>query len=347
MILNLKHLLLEVTRACNMACAHCMRGDAEGRSMGYAIVDRIFQDTRHIEHLCLTGGEPSLAPHVISEIVYRARRWRCTIGSFFCATNAKAYSQPFADALTELYRYCTNEQRCTLTVSIDQFHAPAEPQALENYRRLPYYKPVYEHGQIPPYSVLNEGRARENGIGQSEIPIKGCVYDADYTGFRCTFGDTVYINAKGDVLLNADLSYQSQEEFSLGNLDKDDLPHILTTALYIPRFQNGTQVFRIGCEADAGTIAPMKISDQRYYRDERAAMGAYHQMLRNLPVTPTNEAFGKAPETLKLAVEPTEESQLADNRLCQAVVTYTDETQELGSVCVYVERFPLEDMQNG
>ena len=71
LILELKHLLLEVTRQCNMACRHCMRGDAENLSMSDTIIDRIFRDTRKIGHLCLTGGEPSLAPRVIMEILYR------------------------------------------------------------------------------------------------------------------------------------------------------------------------------------------------------------------------------------------------------------------------------------
>lgn len=346
MILNLKHLLLEVTRKCNMACRHCMRGDAEELSIDYAVIDRIFQDTRHIEHLCLTGGEPSLVPHVISEIVYRAGIWRCTIGSFFCATNAKVYSQPFVNALTELYRYCTNEKRCVLTATIDQFHEEADSQALELYRMLPYYHPIYEHGQIPPYSILEEGRARENGTGQVKIPIKGYVYDADYTGFRCTFGDSIYINAKGNVLLNADLSYKSQTEFSIGNLNNDDLPHILMTALYIPRFQNGTQVFRISCKSDAGTIAPVEIVDKRYFIGENAAMGAFQQMIHNLQITPVNPAFWKAPETLKLSVKPTEIGEISDNRLCETVIAYQDADREIGCVHIYVEYFTLEDRRH-
>lgn len=43
MLLHLKHLLLEATRKCNMACPHCMRGDAEELSMDYAVIDRIFE----------------------------------------------------------------------------------------------------------------------------------------------------------------------------------------------------------------------------------------------------------------------------------------------------------------
>ena len=40
-----------------MACPHCMRGDAEELSMDYAVIDRIFEDVRQIDHLVLTGGD--------------------------------------------------------------------------------------------------------------------------------------------------------------------------------------------------------------------------------------------------------------------------------------------------
>ena len=172
MLLHLKHLLLEATRKCNMACPHCMRGDAEDLSMDYAVLDRIFEDTRQIDHLVLTGGEPSLAPYVIQQIVYRARVWKCSIHSFFCATNARIYSQPFADALCGLYDYCKHPEHCTLTATIDPYHEPADPAVMELYRALPFYRPVFEYGSDLPYPILTEGRAKENGIGQSEIPIK-------------------------------------------------------------------------------------------------------------------------------------------------------------------------------
>lgn len=320
-----------------------MRGDAEDLSMNSELIRRIFEDARHIGHLCLTGGEPSLVPYVINEIVYQARIWRCTIGSFFCATNAKTYSPQFAEALNKLYGYCRDQEHCTLTVTIDQFHEAADPQALESYRKLPYYRPVYERGQIPSYSILEEGRARENGIGQSEIPIKDCIYDMDYTGFCCTIGDTVYINAKGGVLLNADLSYRNQEEFRIGNLTEDRLPDILLTVLYMPRFQRGTRIFRICVKADARTIAPVKIVDKRYYSDESAAMGAFHQMIHNLQITPLHPTLGQAPETLRLAAASKEPEELAENRLCETAVVYTDKTGKIGCVRVYAEHFPLED----
>ena len=74
-MLEFKHLLLEATRKCNMICEHCMHRAVKEVTMDYAVIERIFQDTRHIEHLCLIDGEPSLTPYVIQKILYQARRW--------------------------------------------------------------------------------------------------------------------------------------------------------------------------------------------------------------------------------------------------------------------------------
>ena len=325
-----------------MSCRHCMRGDAEDINMDYAVIDQIFQDTRYIEHLCLTGGEPSLEPYVIREILYHARRWGCRIGSFFCATNAKVYSPEFSDTLTELYCYCTDKGKCTLTVTTDQFHEGADPEALKSYRELPYYRSVYEHKQIAPYFILDEGRAKENKIGRSEIPIKGLIYDVSFHSFDFTCGDTVYINAKGDVLLNADLSYKNQKDFRIGNLLEDNLPHILLTAMYSCRFFRGEQVFRICCQADAGTIAPMKIEDERYYIEENTALGAYYQLIHNLHITPVNPKEGNVPEDLYLAVEPLAKNELPEDRLAETKIMYTA-NGKTRFVRIFVDCLPLED----
>ena len=114
MLITFKRLILELTRQCNMRCAHCMRGEPEDKTIGASTLERLFRDVRHIEHLGLTGGEPALVPEQIAWIVHLAKRWGCTIGHFFCATNGKAYSPAFAQALEKLYRYCLQKDRLSL-----------------------------------------------------------------------------------------------------------------------------------------------------------------------------------------------------------------------------------------
>ena len=59
MLITFKRLILELTRQYNMRCAHCMRGEPEDKTIGTSILERLFREVRHIEHLGLTGGEPA------------------------------------------------------------------------------------------------------------------------------------------------------------------------------------------------------------------------------------------------------------------------------------------------
>lgn len=329
-----------------MSCRHCMRGDSENISMNYEVIDRLFKETRYIHHLCITGGEPSLAVDVIKEILYRARYWGCKIDSFFCATNAKECLHEFSDVLTELYFYCAKRENCGLTVSKDQFHSKASKEAIQLYSRLPYYSSVYEHGEISPYCILNEGRAKESEIGCFEIPRQKYIYNYSMLGLNFKFNDMIYINAKGDVLLDADLSYESQSKLSIGNLLEEKLEVILISSLYKNELPKDRNVFRVRLNADARTITEFKFKNDSYYSNENIAMGSFSHIIQNLPYTPKMPKQMVPPDNLRLEVQIVPEDELFKYQLAKAEIIYRENGTEIGSVNVVVEYFPLEDMNN-
>lgn len=51
---------IELTRRCNLKCAHCARGDAQNIDIGYNVLDNLFDRTRTIQNLSFIGGEPFL-----------------------------------------------------------------------------------------------------------------------------------------------------------------------------------------------------------------------------------------------------------------------------------------------
>ena len=53
-------LILEVTRRCNMCCAHCLRGEAENIDMQKETIDKVLDLVDKIECVTFSGGEPSL-----------------------------------------------------------------------------------------------------------------------------------------------------------------------------------------------------------------------------------------------------------------------------------------------
>ena len=58
--INTQQLILEVTRRCNMACEHCMRGDAQDMDMDIGLIDKALSSVSDIGCMTFSGGEPTL-----------------------------------------------------------------------------------------------------------------------------------------------------------------------------------------------------------------------------------------------------------------------------------------------
>ena len=59
--LNVRTLLLELTRECNLSCKHCFRGESKNTYMNPDLINKVFKNTARIHTLLLTEGEPLLA----------------------------------------------------------------------------------------------------------------------------------------------------------------------------------------------------------------------------------------------------------------------------------------------
>ena len=314
MRIDFECLSLEITRRCGMNCAHCMRGDAQDVQINFDVIQTLCEKTRRIEHLNITGGEPSLEPLALRYFLFYLKNYNCKIGAFFCATNAQKYSQEFADILTELYRYCEHPELCMLTISIDQFHSDADPLALKEYRKLPFYNPINEKGNIPKSNILDEGRANDNGIGMFSMPVSPYIYDVQLDGFRAKVGDRLYINVFGDVLLDEDMSYQTQENESIGNiLSQSLLEIIMANTFKIPEHWHvpGEQeMYCIHLTTDEDIFVKGVFEDRKFFPTARDASVTYHQLIHNIHMTPINPEISKVPDGLTLVTERLEENSV-------------------------------------
>ena len=115
-----------VTKKCNLACAHCMRGDAQNQDITKETYDAIFDKIQFIENLNLGGGEISLSPKVITDLIASLKEHKTIVNSFALTTNGTIISQEFIDALLELkeYVYKCREEKITIFKSLEksQFH---------------------------------------------------------------------------------------------------------------------------------------------------------------------------------------------------------------------------------
>ena len=345
MRIKFKNLMLEVTRKCNMKCAHCMRGEQQDETMSTDTIQKLLEYVSEIEQLSITGGEPSLAPDPIRWIAYFAKSCGIKIGSFFCATNAGEYSKEFVDVLNELYAVCAEPGKCILTVSTDQYHSKADPKALSEYRKLPYYSPEKEKGFLPKGNILLEGRAAENNLGRFSKPFIEHIYDFDMHGWNLNIGDRIYINALGDVLLDPDLSYLNQANENIGNLWEVPFDEILFESFYkLPQqyFPEGNNryVYCVHLLSEANAISIEPIESRVYYSSPCKAVAAYQSVLNNLRITPVNSPDGRIPDDLdmKFGELPEIEDRCAGTEIRYLLPGATPKT-----VIVEVLRCPLEE----
>lgn len=248
MNIHVDDLVLEVTRKCNMQCAHCLRGKCQNLDMTKDIVDKTFENINSIRCLTFSGGEPFLNLEIIKYTLEVVKEKNISIDSFYIVTNGKQFKDENIEVLNQWYEYIISQQfdlsdelyptdKIILNeimnyggvcVSRDEYHEPIPILNYLKYRSLSYYLEDKEHpGNM---NLINEGLAKENGIGTIEQGYLDLSVEEEPNNDLSIY-DILYINAKGDVLGDCDASYESQDSLSVGNLKENSLFSILSELL--------------------------------------------------------------------------------------------------------------------
>ena len=224
MELFISQLVLEVTRRCNMACDHCMRGDAQALDMSTKVIDRVLDAVQGhgIGAVTFTGGEPTLNVPTIQYLVEQVQARRIGVGSFYVVTNGKVECMPIVHALIDLYAYCDEPEMCTLVCSTDAYHEAVQKSKL--YTALKFFN-TDGHGPNDDRSIILEGRASENGIGLRDYTAEKWELDVQ-DDFVCV-NNTLHISANGNVMSGCDFSFDRIDEEAVGNVLKQSLKTII------------------------------------------------------------------------------------------------------------------------
>ena len=226
MNINLSYLIVEGTRRCNMKCPHCLRGAAQRVDMDTRIANIVTRQLDSIFCITFSGGEPSLNADIIREFQYGFIFNDCSLGRFWVTTNARSYKEDFANALENLYSLCSDREECCLTISGDQYHFNQSERAINEYSELCFFSDERMRF-IEDHAIINEGYAKKNQFGFREITPSKKIKEYSQHGDDLYIDDTIYINALGDVLLDCDMSYQTQKKHVLGNVLQESLKDIL------------------------------------------------------------------------------------------------------------------------
>jgi len=238
-MIQISNLILEVTRKCNLKCAHCLRGDVQRMVMSNAV---IHQSMGWIESICtltLTGGEPSLAPEVLEYLIETLYWRKVQVGAFYIVTNGMPHNKfrRFLTAVERLYGWCDEQGSCVLTVSRDQYH-PFNDNPWKYLRQFEIRDEDGHHweGEYPPYfypdarkhrieRALAEGRAVETQTGfepqEQQTPWE-LNSDGDYV-----IDPLVYISANGNVTSACNMSFDRIDAEAKGNVLTTSLQEII------------------------------------------------------------------------------------------------------------------------
>jgi len=207
--MNIPNCIIEITRMCNMTCAHCLRGDMQDMCMKEEHLDSLFSKADYISTLTLTGGEPSLRPDIIRLVLNKAKQYNVEVGSFYIATNGKGITPEFAMVCLEWFLYCEDKEYCMVELSNDTFHDDSDNDNL--LQGLSFYsqrEPMRRDG------VISMGRAQDYGIGMRSLDVSGYEIDEDMI-----IEGEIYLNCEGYIISSCDLSYDDQEEFTVCLVD--------------------------------------------------------------------------------------------------------------------------------
>ncbi len=229
------YLGLEITRKCNLKCAHCIRGDAQHLSMSTAVIDKILDSSAGIRTILFTGGEPFLEPDLIEYVVDQVieRDFECfgmgvvTNGTIMNDNGIRCVKamNKFAEWSRKKY---PNLAKSGIDISNDHFHDQESSTACMEFYK-PYAGEFLElsmHGEIKPEQVVNEGRAVQTGVATEDITKVHALPRRIYINEFNAIGCMLKLSSKGNLYLWEYDSWEDIDKNSMGNIMQESLVKI-------------------------------------------------------------------------------------------------------------------------
>lgn len=236
-------LIPEISRKCNIACRHCLRGPAQRKVMSEDVIERIFEvfDMSQTE-ITFGGGEPTLALDVLESFVNRLN----SLYAFYIVTNGKVYHHKLVELCDKLYNIAEEQEVCGLAFSSDMFHEEFVPYDKLTKNIWKYsYDIIEEYGEY--YNIereyirtqdkktdfsyaylIEEGRAKDLSWGYRMRPLEKPYFElAEYQDEDIWIQQgIIYVSYSGNLYASCDMSYRhmdEKDEYFIGNIFDEDI----------------------------------------------------------------------------------------------------------------------------
>lgn len=220
--LHLNEFVIEITRKCNMKCAHCLRGDAQKRDIHKEYITKVLEDVSSIGSLTITGGEPTLNIPAIRFILNELKRLEIPVGYFYMVVNGRKTCQSieFLHLLIEMYMYQDEKEECLpmIQMSNDKYHSyPNEQKESKEFLSMLSFFSCRDD-EYKMSNIIAEGRGYDLG-GFKSLDYSKEVYANEYED-TIEVDTMIYLNAKGQICNNCDYSYETQDKLYLFDINE-------------------------------------------------------------------------------------------------------------------------------
>ena len=217
-------LVVEVTRRCNMHCAHCLRGEAENKDISYEVMDALLRHVDGIGCVTFTGGEPSLNCRAIDQFRELCLKYDIPVDSFYIVTNGKENVEELAVASLRWYSYCAKQQEtelCGLALSDDQFHEDIPNENITLLKGLSYFREEDKRIDWDRVNLINEGRAEdlfETDYPKRELGNERIEVEKWPDGRVTVIEGNICLTVDGNLLNTCNCSYAHQSQHMIGDV---------------------------------------------------------------------------------------------------------------------------------
>lgn len=230
-------LMIEITRKCNLQCAHCLRGDAQNITMSKEVIDKIFEDAADCKQLLFTGGEPLLALDEIEYFVDKVIANDWTTSNIAVTINGTIRNPKLIDIAN---RFCRSKNGSTfqIIVSDDEFHDKAQSKStVEFYQNCEHEPFVFV---IPQKDLLKDtkeeftlaGRAIDYYKNHPKLDEKYVVKNEEQTNHRlCVLKDRIpcamYITVYGGFESYVGEEFSTVDRLSYGSILQHSMSELI------------------------------------------------------------------------------------------------------------------------
>lgn len=208
--MDVLNLVLEVTRQCNMKCAHCLRGEPRNVTMDFIVAKKALDKLQYIDTITFTGGEPFLNETLICRVIDYIIRNNKDVYNFYVATNGTQMSMKTLEHFLRFYAYTLEkhgpnvpdeEIYSQIELSNDIFHDNPNNDTLSLLKGLKFFS---QRKTLNPDYIIQEGRGKAFASHGKTLP-----YNEPFD-----FDDmhTLYVTAEGNIFPDCDFSYDTMDK---------------------------------------------------------------------------------------------------------------------------------------